>query len=57
METISTILCFIGPGLFIAKLDISDCIPISGKDQAVLKFKHKTTLYKFAADTWVYRRA
>ena len=57
METISTILCFIGPGLFIAKLDISDCIPISGKHQAVLKFKHKTTLYKFAADTWVYRGA
>ena len=50
MKKISTILYFSGHGVYMAKLDNNDAyysIPIPGEHQKVLKFKHKTTLYKF----------
>ena len=50
MKKVSTILFQRTWCLYMAKLDNNDAyysIPIPGEHQKVLKFKHKTTLYKF----------
>ena len=50
METLSSILCFIRPNDYMAKIDIKDTycsIPILEQHQKLLKFIHKNYLYKF----------
>ena len=50
METVSTILHLVRPGMYMAKLDIKDAyysIPICEDHQSLLKFQHQTSLFKF----------
>ena len=52
METISSILQLIRPGMFMAKLDIKDAyysIPIIESDQKLLKFQFDDILYHYTA--------
>ena len=52
MHTLSSILCLLRPGLFMAKLDIKDAyysIPINVHDQKLLKFSFNGCLYMFTA--------
>ena len=52
METDSTILHLLRPGMYIAKLDIKDAyysVPICEDHQSLLKFQQQTSLFKFTA--------
>ena len=53
METISTILHLVRPGMYMAKLDIKDAyysgVPICEDHQSLLKFQYQTSLLKFTA--------
>ena len=52
METVSTILHLVRPGMFMAKLDIKDayyCVAICEDNQSLLKFQYQTSLFKFTA--------
>ena len=52
METVSTILHLVRPGMFMAKLDIKDAyysVAICEDYQSLLKFQYQTSLFKFAA--------
>ena len=50
METLATIIQFIRPNTYMAKLDIKDAyysIPIYEPHQKLLKFEYKSKLFKF----------
>ena len=50
METISTILLLVRPGMFMVKLDIKDAyysVPICEDHQSLYKFQYQTSLFKF----------
>ena len=52
METDSTILHLVRPGMYIAKLDIKDAyysVPICEDHQSLLKIQQQTSLFKFTA--------
>ena len=52
METVSTLLHLIKPGMYMTKLDIKDAyysVPICGNHQTLLKFQYQTSLFKFTA--------
>ena len=52
METVSTILHLIRPGMYMAKLNIKDAyysVPIYDDHQSLFKFHYQTSLFKFTA--------
>ena len=52
METISTIMHLVSPGMFTAKLDVKDAyysVPICEDHQSLLKFQYQTSVFKFTA--------
>ena len=52
MDTLSSILCLITPGAYMAKIDIKDAyysVPIREEDQKKLKFQLDDKLYQFVA--------
>ena len=52
METVSTILYLVRPGMYITKLDIKDAyysVPICEDHQSLLKIQQQTSLFKFTA--------